>query len=109
MNFNDKSVAFQKEILKRETGGELIVPVSLLAASTFTNHVCKAGTPLTRQGVIANTSSAAGILLNDVTDDNPNGALVVGYASINTANAKASSGIELSSDAKAAMQNLTFE
>ncbi len=108
MIFNDKSVAFQKEILKRRLGGELIIPVTIANAS-FTSGVCKAGTPLTKLGAIANDETAEGILLNDVTSDNPNGALVVAYATINKANAEANSGLTLDSDAIAALSNLTFE
>ena len=109
MVFNDKSVASSKEILKRRLGGELIVPVSILAASSFTNGVVKAGTPLTRQGAIANDATAEGILLNDVTTANPNGALVVAFATINTANAEANADLTISDAAKLACSKLVFE
>lgn len=108
MKFSTKNVASQPEILKRHTGGELIVPVTI-ASAAFTNGVCKAGTPIAADGTVANTASVKGILLNDVYDENPNGALIVAFASINVANAKANSGVTLADAVKTALKNVIFD
>lgn len=114
MVFNDKNVASSKEVLKRRLGGELIVPVTLSASALSASSlavagVVRAGTPLTRQGAIANDATAEGILLNDVTTANPNGALVVAFATINTANAESNTGLTIADAAKLACSKLVFE
>lgn len=108
MKFTSKSVNSTPEILKRHTGAELIVPVTVANAS-FTGGVCKAGTPLDASGAIANTASVKGILLNDVTSDDPNGALIVAFATINVANAKANSGVTYADAMKSALKNVIFD
>lgn len=108
MKFKETSVNSTPEILKRLLGGELFVPVTVAAAS-FTNGVCKAGTPLTRAGAVETGSDAEGILLYDVYADNPNGSLVVAFATINSAVAAAHSGVTYSADLKAALPNIIFD
>lgn len=108
MKYSSTSVASTPEILKRKTGAELIVPVTIAPAS-FTNGVCKAGTPIDKDGVVANNASVKGILLNDVTSDDPNGALIVAFASINKANAQANSGVTLDEAAIGALNKVVFE
>ena len=108
MKFAENSVAMTPEILKRKLGSELIVPITL-ASGAFTNGVCKAGSPISGAGVVANTSDAEGILLNDVYEENPNGALIKAYATINTVNANANAGITIASAVKTKLQNITFE
>lgn len=108
MKFTSKSVNSTPEILKRHTGAELIVPVTVANAS-FTNGVCKAGTPLGANGAVANTSSVKGILLNDVTSDDPNGALIVAYATINKTNGQANSGLTYADAMISAMSKCVFE
>lgn len=79
-----------------------------LDATAFTSaDVVKAGTVVSSAGVIANTSSAYGIVLHDVHKDRPIATVVVeGY--INTAKAQAHSLVTVSSDAKTAMKKITF-
>lgn len=108
MKFKESNVTSSPEIRKRLLDGELTVPVTVAAAS-FTNGVCKAGTPLTRAGAKETGADAEGILLSDVYEDNPNGALVVAFATINTAVASAHSGVTYSADLKAALPNINFD
>lgn len=108
MKFTQKNITTQPEILKRKLGAELFKPVTV-ATSAFTNGVCKAGTPLGADGTIKNTSAAVGILLNDVYDEDPNGSLIVAFATINSAVAQAHSGVTYDAAVKTALSNIVFE
>lgn len=108
MKYKTTSVASTPEILKRHTGAELIVPVTI-AAGAFTNGVCKAGTPIGADGTVKNTSAVKGILLNDVYDEDPNGSLIIAFASINVANAQKNSGVTLDAAVKTALNKIVFE
>ena len=112
MKYAKNSINVSPEILKRKLDGELLVPVTV-ASTAFSNHICKAGTPLTSQGAKAVTSScsnnADGILLYDVTDDNPNGSLIKAYATVNVTVAEDHSGVSYDSALKTALKNITFE
>lgn len=108
MTVNVKNVADQKQILKRELGGEYIVPVTI-ASAAFTNGVCKAGNPIKADGTVANTAEAVGILYNDVYEENPNGALIKAFAVVNEANANANAEITLTSACKEALPLIVFE
>lgn len=105
MVVNTKSVGSTPEILKRLLGGELLVPVTI---TQFTNGVCKAGSPIGADGKVANTSSAIGILLNDVYEENPNGSLIQDNATVNLANAQANSGLTISADVKTKLAGVKF-
>lgn len=108
MNVSLKSAGTTPEILKRKLGAEYSKPITV-DASAFTGGVCKAGTPLGADGKVANSASVAGILWNDVYESNPNGAIIVGFAVINEANAKANSGITLNPAVKTALSAVKFE
>lgn len=108
MKYSTTSVNSTPEILKRHNGSELIVPVTI-HSTALASGVCKAGTPIDKDGKVANTSSVKGILLNDVYAEDPNGALVVAFATINKANAKANSGVTLASDVLTTLSNIVFE
>lgn len=108
MKFSESSVTTQLEILKRHLDGELIVPVTL-DSTAFTNGVCKAGNPIAANGKKDNATAPIGILLNDVYEENPNGAIVKAFAVINEANANANAGITISSATKTALSNIVFE
>lgn len=95
------------EILKRLLGGELLVSATIADAS-FTNGVCKAGTPIDANGAIANDATVEGILLYDVYEENPNGSLVKAYAVINLAKAEENSGLTIADAVKTAL-DVTFE
>lgn len=78
-----------------------------LDTTAFTNGVCKAGTPVSSAGVVANTSSAYGIVLTDVYSDRPIATVVVeGY--IKTSVAQAHSGVTVADAAKGALTKITF-
>ena len=106
MKFESNSAIPGVEILKRKLGGELTAPITVTA---FTNGVCKAGTPVDADGAVANTADAVGILLNDVSEDYPVGAMVKGFATINTAVAEAHSGLSYATAMKQALSNIIFE
>lgn len=106
MKFENVAVNAQPEILKRKLGGELFAPITITA---FSNGVCKAGSPISATGAVANTADAIGILLNDVYEENPNGSLIKAFATVNKANAQANSGVTLSEAALGALKNIIFE
>lgn len=78
-----------------------------LDEGAFSDGVCKAGTPIAADGTKANTASAIGVLLHDVTEERPQATVVVG-GYINTAKAQAHSGVTIIDDAKNAMKNVVF-
>lgn len=112
MKFSTQTVSMNPPILKRELGGELFTPITL-ASTAFSNGVCKAGTPINASGAKATTSggsnNAVGILLNDVTDDNPNGSLIKAFATVNQEQAEAHSGVSYDSALKSALNLIVFE
>lgn len=109
MNFSSNAVGMTPEILKRKLGGELIVPVTIASSEFSSADVVKAGSPIGASGTISNNSSAVGILLNDVYKDNPNGALIKAFATINKANAEANASLTLASGVLSALSNVVFE
>ena len=70
--------------------------------------VVKAGTPIGSAGVLDNTGTVVGILLHDVTEDRPQGTLLK-KAYINTAVAKAHSGVTIEAAVKTALPMIVFE
>lgn len=83
------------------------IPITL-DFSEVSGGVVKAGTPISAAGVAANTASAIGILLFDVTEDRPQGT-VLKKAYINTAVAQAHSGVTIASAVKTALPMIVFE
>lgn len=108
MKFEKTDVTMQPEILKRKLGGELLVPVTVVAET-----VVKAGTPITADGTVVEVGSesdAVGILLNDVNPtENPNGSLIKAFACVNATVGQAHSGVTYSSALKAALPLIVFE
>ena len=76
---------------------------------TFTGDttLLKKGTPVTRFGAVATGADALGVLLWDVTADNPNGTVVI-HGFLETAKAEQESGVTVSDDMKAAMPMIYF-
>ena len=109
MKFSKISAGVTPEILKRKLGAEYSKPITVYSSAFGTAGVVKAGTPLDKDGKIANDSSAVGLLWNDVYEENPNGALLVADAVINKTAAKDNSGYTLSSAALTALNKLYFE
>lgn len=125
MKYENKEVIVQPEILKRHTGDELIVPFAL-SEGTFADmesDTIYAGSPIVMaqnptQPMVAKTqqlqANAIGILLNDVTKDNPNGALIKAFATVNVDNANDSleryeTSFKLRSPLETALPNIVFE
>jgi hypothetical protein len=106
MEYSSNNVSVTPEILRRKSGGEYIVPVTITG---FTNGVCKAGSPIDATGAVANTASAIGILLNDVYAENPNGSLLKAFGAVNLTNANANSGLTIAAEAKTALSKIFFE
>ena len=76
--------------------------------SEVVGGVVKAGTPISAAGVAANTSSAIGILLHDVTEDRPQGTILK-KAYLNTAVAEEHCGLTYDAAVKAALPMVVFE
>ena len=106
MLVKNTSVQTTPEILKRKLGAEYLVPVTI---KDFDNGVCKAGSPIGADGTVQNGADAVGILLYDVYEQNPNGSLVKAFAVINTANAKANTGLTIEDAVKTALPMVIFE
>ena len=70
--------------------------------------VVKAGTPIGATGTVDNTATVVGILLHDVTEDRPQGTLLK-KAYIDTAVAKAHSGVTIEAAVKTALPMIVFE
>jgi hypothetical protein len=73
--------------------------------------IFKAGTPIGADGKAAvttsNVSNAVGILLSDVTTDNPNGTIVI-HGFIDTVKAQAHSGVTVDTATKSALPMVLF-
>ena len=98
------------EILKYDH--KVTKPITLdfsdVVAGSDGKKVVKAGSPISSAGVVANTSSAIGILWTDVEESNPNGTLII-HGFINTANAQSNSGLTIHADVKTALKMIAFE
>jgi hypothetical protein len=108
MRFEKEDLKSEVEILKRPDFEAIPVTV---ADSLFTGDdtVVKAGTPLNADGTaIANSAECAGLLLHDVTKDNPNGALLK-KAYVSKAKIKESFGSDIADAAIAALSMIVFE
>jgi len=70
--------------------------------------IVKAGSPINLNGVVDNTGTAGGILLCDVLENRPQGTILK-KAYINTAVAKAHSGITIDASVKAVLPMVVFE
>lgn len=78
-----------------------------LDTAAFTNGVCKAGTPISAAGAVANTADAIGILLDDVYIERPQATLVY-QGAIRKAVAEAHSGLTYADAMMAALKNVVF-
>lgn len=111
MKYAEVSASSGVEILYNS---EYVGKALTLDSTAFTSGICKAGTPMAADGKKAVTSSestptstAIGILLEDVYEERPHGTIVIG-GYINTAKAQAHSGVTVDATAKAAMKNVVF-
>lgn len=107
MRFEKETTVSEVNILKRADCEAIPITV---ANSVFTaeDMVVKAGSPMKADGTIANTADCIGLLLHDVTKDNPNGALLK-KAYVDKAKIKESFGADIAEAAIAALPMIVFE
>lgn len=111
MAFTSKTVGADTVILKRPPFEGVGITLDFSNVETTDANgkkIVKAGAPISAAGVVANTSSAIGILLNDVIETNPQ-ATILKKAYINTAVAEASCGLTYDAAVKAALPMCVFE
>lgn len=112
MLFVTKELAGGVEILKRPPFEGIAITLDF-SAVTDTDpdtgyKVVKAGTPISAEGVAANTGSAIGILLHDVDEVRPQGTILK-KAYINTAVAEEHCGLTYDAAVKTALPMIVFE
>ena len=95
MGYTRKVVALAPEIL---FNSEYVGRAVTLDTASFADGVCKAGTPISAAGAVANTAEAMGILLHDVYEERPQATVVIG-GYINTAVAQEHSGVTVAEEA----------
>ncbi len=79
-----------------------------LDTAAFTDGVCKAGTPMTKDGTIAaGAEDVLGVLLKDVYEARPQGSVVY-MGTIDEDVAKTHSGVTIDAAMKGAMPRITF-
>ncbi len=110
MQFERTDYTGDVQILKRKPFEAIAMELDFTAVDEMINgkKVVKAGTPIGTNGTVDNTATVVGILLHDVTEDDPNGALLK-KAYINAAVAQAHSGIEYAAEVKTALPMVVFE
>ena len=98
------------QILKRKPFEAVAMALDFSEVDTIVNgkKVVKAGTPIGKNGTADNTAAVVGILLHDVTEDDPNGALLK-KAYINTAVAQKHCGVTYAAAVKTALPMVVFE
>lgn len=112
MQYNDATFGGDVQILKRPPfeGTPITLDFSdVVTTDTATGlKIVKAGAPISAAGVVANTSSAIGILLFDVLEDRPQGTILK-KAYLNTTVAQTHSGVTYDNAVKAALPMVVFE
>lgn len=110
MQFERTDYAGDVQILKRKPFEAVAMALDFTAVEDKVNgkKVVKAGTPIGSNGTVDNTATVTGILLHDVTEDDPNGALLK-KAYINTAIAEGHCGVEYAQAVKTALPMIVFE
>ena len=111
MQYEQTDYVGDVQILKRKPFEA--IPMTLDFSSVGTKlangkEVVKAGTPIGSTGVLDNTGTVVGILLNDVTEDRPQGTLLK-KAYIDTAVAQEHSGVTIEAAVKTALPMIVFE
>ena len=110
MIYESVAVNGDVEILKRPPfeGIAITLDFSGVSAGDDGRKVVLAGTPISAAGVAANTSSAIGILLQDVDSERPQGTILK-KAYLNTAVAEAHCGLTYAAAVKTALPMIVFE
>lgn len=112
MQFESKTIGADVIILKRPPFEGIAVTLDFTNVtdvdSVSGKKIVKAGTPINLLGVADNTATAAGILLFDVLETNPQ-ATILKKAYINTSVAQTHSGVTIASAVKSALPMIVFE
>lgn len=111
MIYEKTVIAGDVQILKRSPFEGVAITLNFTDVATTDasgKKIVKAGTPIGATGVADNTATAKGILLFDVTEDRPIGTILK-KAYINTAVAKAHSGVTIADAVKTALPMIVFE
>ena len=111
MQFEQTEYAGDVQILNRKPFEAIPMTLNFTSVETKLANgkkVVKAGTPIGSTGVVDNTATVVGILLHDVTEDRPQGALLK-KAYIKTAVAQAHSGVTIDTAVKTALPMVVFE
>lgn len=108
MKVIQKSVGGDVEIL---WNSDFVGRAITLDTTAFTDGVCKAGTPIDKDGkkaaTTSTTSNAIGILLADVYENRPQGTIIYD-GTIKLAVAQTHSGVTYDDPTKAALPKITF-
>lgn len=109
MRYSSRVITQPVEILRNDhfVGKEITLDFSSVNADANGQKLVKAGTPMGADGEVDNTATAIGILLYDVYENNPNGTIVI-HGFIETAKAKAHSGVTIHADVKTALPMVAF-
>lgn len=110
MQFEQTSYDGDVQILKRKPFEAITITLDFSSVIEKVNDkkIVKAGTPIGASGTVDNTATVVGILLHDVTEDRPQGALLK-KAYINTDVAQTHSGITIDASVKTALPMIVFE
>lgn len=106
MKFERETTVSEVNILKRAECEA--IPITVASTAFASADVVKAGSPMKADGTVANTADCVGLLLHDVTKDNPNGALLK-KAYVDKAKIKESFGADIEAAAIAALPMIVFE
>ena len=106
MGYEEKNYPGDVEILKRPPFEG--IAITLQNTCFNSDGVAKAGSPISKMGLVANDENAIGILLHDVYLERPQGTIIKkGY--INTAVAQEHSGVTIADAVKTALPMIVFE
>ena len=112
MQYDSLAFAGDIEILKRSPFEGIAITLDFENVSDTDPNtgkkIVKAGSPISLDGVVANTADAAGILLHDVDEVRPQGTILK-KAYINTAVAEAHCGVTYAAAVKSALPMVVFE
>ena len=111
MQFEQVAYAGDVQILKRRPFEGVAATLDFAEVTTKNANgkkIVKAGTPIGADGAVDNTATVVGILLHDVVEDRPQGALLK-KAYINATIAQAHSGVTYNAAVKTALPMIVFE
>lgn len=108
MGYRTGKITQTVNIFKRRGGGKSR-PVTL-DSTAFTNGICKAGTPIDKDGKIANNGTVYGILRDDTEERYPQAdALYAVRGSLDLALIESHTGLTIEQAVKDALPQIIFE